>query len=98
MHLRRAIVCVWVDRRRHRARWNETEPERCFLRYGLAIVNVLIEGTTYLGMFEPGSYCLFGRDELPDRFKGWKVLYHVHDSFDAPGDTKKEFATIVAQK
>ena len=65
---------------------------------GLAIVNTLIEGTTYMGMFEPGNYYLFGRDELLDRFKGWKVLYHSYDSFDAPGDTRKEFATIVAQK
>jgi tellurite methyltransferase len=26
---------------------------------GRAIVNVLIEGTTYLGMFDPKNYCLF---------------------------------------
>jgi len=32
---------------------------------GLAIVNVLTEGTTYMGMFEPGNYYLFGRDVLP---------------------------------
>ena len=65
---------------------------------GLAIVNVLIEGTTYMEMFEPGSYYLFGREELRDRFKGWHVLHHSYDSFDAPGNTKKEFATIIAQK
>ena len=65
---------------------------------GTAIVNVLIEGTTFMGMFEPGNYCLFGKDELRDRFRGWNTLFHVHDSFDAPGGTKKEFATIVARK
>ena len=65
---------------------------------GTAIVNVLIEGTTFMGMFEPGNYCLFGRDELRDRFRGWNILSHVHDSFDAPGGTKKKFATIVARK
>jgi len=64
---------------------------------GLAIVNVLIEGTTFMGLFEPGNYYLFGKDELLERFKGWKVLYHSHDSFDAPGNTTKQFATIVAR-
>ena len=64
---------------------------------GLAIVNVLVEGTTYMGMFEPGNYCLFGRDELCERFDGWEILLDDHDSFDAPGNTKKEFSTIVAR-
>lgn len=65
---------------------------------GLAIVNALIEGTTYLGMFEPGNYYLFGRDELEHRFKGWDIVLMRHDTFDAPGNTRKEFATIVARK
>ena len=66
--------------------------------HGLAIINVLTEGTTYMGMFDPGGYYLFGRDELQERFKGWDILLYSHDSFDAPGNTKKEFSTIVAQK
>lgn len=65
---------------------------------GLAIINVLTVGTTYMGMFEPGRYYLFGRDELEERFKGWTILLLRHDSFDAPGNAKKEFATIVARK
>ena len=65
---------------------------------GRAVINVLTEGTTYMGMFEPGRYCLLGRNELEERFKGWNVLLSRHDSFDAPGNTKKEFATIVARK
>jgi tellurite methyltransferase len=65
---------------------------------GRAVINVLTEGTTYLGMFEPGRYYLFGRNEVEERFKGWSVLLSQHDSFDAPGNTKKEFATIVARK
>ncbi len=31
---------------------------------GIASVNVLIEGTTFLDMFDPACYCLFGRNEL----------------------------------
>jgi tellurite methyltransferase len=65
---------------------------------GVAIVNVLVEGTTYMGMFEAGNYYLFGKDELRDRFRDWNILLFTHDSFDAPGNTKKEFATIVARR
>lgn len=65
---------------------------------GTAIVNTLIEGTTYMGMFEPGHYHLFGKDELRDLFAGWDVMHYTHDHFDAPGSTTKAFVTIVAQK
>ncbi len=65
---------------------------------GRAVINVLTEGTTYMGMFEPGRYYLFGGNELEERFTGWHILLSRHDSFDAPGKTKKEFATIVARK
>ncbi len=64
---------------------------------GIAIVNVLVEGTTYLGMFESGNYCLFGKNELQDRFKGWEILLSEHHSFDAPEGTKKEFSTVIAR-
>ena len=37
---------------------------------GLAIINVLTEGTTFMGMFEPGNYYPFGQNELEDRFRG----------------------------
>ena len=65
---------------------------------GCAIVNVLIEGTTYLGMFDPDNYYLFGRDELEQCFAGWKILVSRHDSFPAPDDTRKEFATVIARR
>jgi tellurite methyltransferase len=65
---------------------------------GRAIVNVLTEGTTYMGMFEPGNYTLFARDELRERFKGWEILFSRRDSFAAPESTTKEFCTLVAQK
>jgi tellurite methyltransferase len=65
---------------------------------GRAIVNVLVEGTTYMDMFDPDSYCLFGANELDERFAGWETLLSQRDSFDAPGNTRKEFATLVARK
>ena len=65
---------------------------------GMAIVNVLVEGTTYLEMFEPGHYYLFSESELRERFSEWEVLEFRRDSFPAPGQTIKEFATVVARK
>ena len=65
---------------------------------GIAIINVLTEGTTFMGMFDADNYYLFGQSELEDRFKGWNILRSIHDSFDAPGNTRKEFSTVIAQK
>ncbi|OGA01929.1 MAG: hypothetical protein A3H35_10285 [Betaproteobacteria bacterium RIFCSPLOWO2_02_FULL_62_17] len=66
--------------------------------HGRAIINVLIEGTSFMGMFEPGNYFLFGQGDLEDRFKGWNVLRSIREGFDAPGNTRKEFLTLIAQK
>ena len=65
---------------------------------GMAIVNVLIQGTTFMGMFTPESYYLFGREELAERFSGWSVELQQFDDFPAPDGTVKRFATIVARK
>lgn len=65
---------------------------------GRAVINVLIEGTTFLGLFQPGHYTLFGREELVQRFAGWQLLEHVYQTFPAPENTEKVFATIVARK
>lgn len=64
---------------------------------GVTIVNVLVEGTTYMDMFEPGRYTLLPRGELEGRFGGWQILASIRQSFDAPGATKKEFETVVAR-
>jgi tellurite methyltransferase len=65
---------------------------------GRAIVNVLIEGTTYLSMFQPDDYYLFGADVLQQAFGGWDILLEQRDTFPAPDGTRKEFATVIAQK
>ncbi len=65
---------------------------------GRAIVNALVEGTTYLGMFSPDEYYLFGANELEQAFAGWNLLVVRHDSFPASEGTRKEFATVIAQK
>jgi tellurite methyltransferase len=65
---------------------------------GRAIVNVLIEGTTYLGMFDPDNYCLFRRNELEERFDGWNILESRYQMFSAPEGTRKDFSTLIAEK
>ena len=65
---------------------------------GSAIVNVLIEGTTYLDMFDPGHYYLFGHGELQERFAGWELLQSHYDNFEAPGPSDKAFATVIARR
>jgi tellurite methyltransferase len=64
---------------------------------GLAAVNVLVEGTTYMEMFDPDAYCLFGRNELGDSFTGWEVLLSRHEDFPAPGNMLKRFHTLAAR-
>lgn len=65
---------------------------------GLLAVNVLVEGTTYMDMFDPAGYCLFERDMLARRFADWDVVSSTFSDFAAPGNLNKAFATIIARK
>ena len=65
---------------------------------GVTIVNTLIEGTTYLDMFDPAGYCLFPRDEIPARFRGWQILHCEYRDFPAPTGQIKSFVTVIARK
>ena len=65
---------------------------------GVAIVNVLVEGTTFTEMFSPGGHCLFGRDQVREQFAGWHVIGCEQQEFPAPGGTRKVFATVIARK
>jgi tellurite methyltransferase len=65
---------------------------------GLAAVNVLIEGTTFMEMFDPPGYYLFGEGELATAFAGWTMEYLKVEAFPAPVGTVKRFCTIVARR
>ncbi|OYY67266.1 MAG: hypothetical protein B7Y51_00145 [Burkholderiales bacterium 28-67-8] len=65
---------------------------------GTIIVNVLVEGTTYMDMFDPQAFCLFEREALARRYAAWEVLSSAHSDFPAPGGLKKAFATVIARK
>ena len=65
---------------------------------GVAIVTALVEGTTFLAMFDPVRYCLFGTVELEDAFAGWEILESQIERYPAPGDTAKVFSTVIARR
>ena len=65
---------------------------------GTLIVNVLIEGTTFMGMFDQKSgYCLFGEAELAHALAGWQVLEDRVEHFPAPNGIKR-FRTMIARR
>lgn len=65
---------------------------------GVAVVNVLVEGTTYLDMFDAQAYCLFAPDQLQRCFAGWHILQLEAQDFPAPDGQRKSFVTLVARK
>ncbi|HET7527307.1 MAG TPA: methyltransferase domain-containing protein [Burkholderiaceae bacterium] len=67
-------------------------------RDGIAVINVLVEGTTFVDMFDPAGHCLFARDEMPRRFAGWEILRTDYQDFPAPGERVKSFVTLIARK
>jgi tellurite methyltransferase len=75
------------------------EIERAVRPGGVCVLNVLVEGTTFMTMFDEDAYCLFPRDALLERFAGWAVLDHRIEDFDAPEPgTIKRFATLIARR
>lgn len=65
---------------------------------GVAIVNVLVEGTTFLDMFDASGHCLFAPEALDRRFAGWRVLMSERSEFPARDGLVKAFATLIARK
>lgn len=65
---------------------------------GCAVVNVLVQGTTFMDMFDADRYCLFAPEELEASFANWKTELTRKDDFPAPGATVKRFLTVAARK
>jgi len=65
---------------------------------GVIVLNVLVEGTTWLEPFGGQPYCLFARDALSQEFSDWRILLSRYDDFPAPNATLKRFHTLVAQR
>jgi tellurite methyltransferase len=64
---------------------------------GVAVVNAMIAGSTFLAMFEPDAYCLFEPEEIAAPFAGWEVLHDSIEDFPAPGGKVKRFRTLIAR-
>lgn len=65
---------------------------------GRLIVNALLEGTTYLELFETGKFHFYRPQELQDQFLDWEILESCRHQFEAPGNTLKSMITIIAEK
>jgi tellurite methyltransferase len=65
---------------------------------GTVVVNVLVEGTTFMAMFDPQRYCLFPPRELAHTFADWDVVLDRVDEFPAPDAGTKRFATLIARR
>lgn len=65
---------------------------------GIAVVNVLTEGTTFLDMFSPEGHCLFKPEQLRGEFEGWNLIDFQSQAFPAPRDTRKVFSTLIARR
>ena len=60
--------------------------------------NVLIEGTTFMDMFDPVSHCLWRNREIESAFAGWETLYWHDAQFPTRDGLVKRFRTLVARK
>lgn len=65
---------------------------------GVAVINVLIVGTTFMSMFSPDGYHLFETNELMPHFAGWRIHLHETQTFPAADHTVKVFATLIAER
>lgn len=65
---------------------------------GVMAVNVLVEGTTYLDMFDPSGHCLWKPADLDAAFEGWDMRYDKTEEFPAPNASLKRFRTLIARK
>lgn len=65
---------------------------------GVLAVNVLVEGTSFMDMFDPQQHCLFDPQQLREAFAGWTVLHDEIQEFPAPHGTVKRFSTVIARR
>lgn len=75
-----------------------TELQEHVLPGGTLVVNVLIEGTTYMDMFSAEGHCLFKPEEVRDALRGWELLSYEQEEFTAPLGKIKMFATAIAKR
>jgi tellurite methyltransferase len=65
---------------------------------GVAVVNAMIAGSTFLAMFDPAACYLFQPGEIEAPFAGWRVLHDSIEEFPAPGGKVKRFRTLIVRR
>lgn len=65
---------------------------------GVLILNLLVQGTTYLDMFDPQQQCLLPAQQVREHFAGWQIEHDATQDFPAPQQRVKAFLTLIATK
>lgn len=65
---------------------------------GCAAITVLVEGTTFMRVFDPDRHYLFAPGELGRAFDGWDVVASRAGEVPSADGTVRRFETVVARK
>lgn len=65
---------------------------------GVFVLNLLVQGTTFLDMFDPRQHCLLSAPQWLERFEGWQIERRETQDFPAPAQRLKAFLTLIARK
>lgn len=79
--------------------WQQLAQLQQHLRPGGALVlTMLVQGTTYLDMFDPQQHCLVSPGQLLAHFEGWRIALQREQAFPAPQQCVKSFISLIAFK
>lgn len=65
---------------------------------GVAVVNALVEGTTFTAMFDPSGHYLFRPEEIAAPFAAWEFLHDSVEDFPTADGRLKRFRTLIARR
>lgn len=65
---------------------------------GVLVLNLLVQGTTYLDMFDPQQHCLLPAEQWRAHFAGWRIEHSATQALPAPQQRSKSFLTLIARK
>ncbi len=65
---------------------------------GCAAITVLVEGTTFMRVFDPDRHYLFAPGELARAFDAWELLVRYEGEGPAPDGTVRRFESVVTRK
>lgn len=65
---------------------------------GALVLTMLVQGTTYLDMFDPSQHCLVHPGQLLAHFEGWRIAMQREQEFPAPKQSVKSFLSLIAFK